>query len=468
MNPFEKTWTAARALLQETLPDDTFRRWIDVIRPLPESDETTLVLGVPDGYYREWLEENYLVSILDALRAVGETELAVRLAVDASRPRPQGTPAASAASADAEADDAEDAAAGAVSRPRAAKSRTCRNCGMDLNPANTFSAFVVGASNQFAHAAAEAVAAAPGKAYNPLFIYGGTGLGKTHLMQAIAHEIIASGKGNVCYTTSEAFTNDFIQATMTGGFAAFRKKYRAMDALLIDDVQFLAKKDKTLEEFFHTFNALYESQKQIVLTCDRPIAEIPDLPKRLVSRFEWGLKVEMETADLETRIAILRSKRDAMHLNASDETIDFIATHIKSNIRELEGALTRVTSYASLTRRPLSQETLEYLLRDNLAQEQRQALSAGQIQRTVTEHYDLRMSDMTSRDRHEAIAFPRQVAMYLCREMTDLSLPEIGRAFQKNHATVLHAVRAVEKKMKTDSTLRQGIISLQQRISRGN
>ncbi|MBQ7251163.1 MAG: chromosomal replication initiator protein DnaA [Kiritimatiellae bacterium] len=455
MKPYEKTWTAARALLQETLAEDTFRRWIDVIRPLPASDETTLVLGVPDGYYREWLEENYLASILDALRAVGETGIAVRLAVDADRPvDPAPAPEPFPPSAGA--------------RPRAAKGRACRNCGMDLNPGNTFSSFVVGASNQFAHAAAEAVAAAPGKAYNPLFIYGGTGLGKTHLMQAIAHEIIASGKGNVCYTTSEAFTNDFIQATMTGGFAAFRKKYRAMDALLIDDVQFLAKKDKTLEEFFHTFNALYESQKQIVLTCDRPIAEIPDLPKRLVSRFEWGLKVEMETADLETRIAILRSKRDAMHLNASDETIDFIATHIKSNIRELEGALTRVTSYASLTRRPLSRETLEYLLRDNLAAEQRQALTAEQIQRTVTEHYDLRMCDMTSRDRHEAIAFPRQVAMYLCREMTDLSLPEIGRAFQKNHATVLHAVRAVEKKMKTDSTLRQGIISLQQRVARGN
>jgi len=466
MKPYEKMWTAARALLKETLAEDTFRRWIDVIRPLPESDGATLVLGVPDGYYREWLEENYLASILDALHAVGEFDVAVRLAVDASRPAPapagEGTDAAGGLPA---------ASAAAEPRPRSrasSKPRACQNCGMALNPANTFSAFVVGASNQFAHAAAEAVAAAPGKAYNPLFIYGGTGLGKTHLMQAIAHEIIASGKGNVCYTTSEAFTNDFIQATMTGGFAAFRKKYRAMDALLIDDVQFLAKKDKTLEEFFHTFNALYESQKQIVLTCDRPIAEIPDLPKRLVSRFEWGLKVEMETADLETRIAILRSKRDAMRLNATDETIDFIASHIKSNIRELEGALTRVTSYASLTRRALSRETLEYLLRDNLAAEQRQALSAEQIQRTVTEHYDLRMSDMTSRDRHEAIAFPRQVAMYLCREMTDLSLPEIGRAFQKNHATVLHAVRAVEKKMKTDSTLRQSIISLQQRVARAN
>jgi len=331
----------------------------------------------------------------------------------------------------------------------------------------TFDNFIVGNSNKFAHAACTAVAEHPAQNYNPLFIYGPSGIGKTHLLYAVTNKIKKDKPDvKIIYVKGEDFTNQFISALAAAGTAEFRNKYRSCDVLLIDDIQFIADKERTQEEFFHTFNALYENQKQIVLTSDRPPSEIGNLQKRLVSRFEWGLPVEMEMADLETRVAILRSKRENLNLAVGDEAIQFIAEHIRTNIRKLEGALIRVAGYMSLTRNPkLTQELLEYLLRDAIEQESRAALTLENIQRAVAEHYDIRVGDMTGRQRPQSIAFPRQVAMYLCREMTDQSLPEIGRAFNRNHATVLHAVRTIGDRMKTDATLRQGILALQQRLN---
>ncbi len=449
-------WKKAREFLAEVLSPDIYERWIGVIDAAGDDlGDSQLTLTVPNDFYQDWLVENFMPHIRKALSAAGCENPAIHFAVDASRQLREmpeerlqgGVPPA----------------APAKSPSRKAAVRSC-NVGSPLNPKNTFENFVVGPSNTFAHAAALAVVEAPGRAYNPLFIHGGTGLGKTHLIQAMGDAVLKGKKGTVCYISSEKFTNEYIQAIQQHAIADFRKKYRGIDMLLIDDIHFLAGKEGIQEEFFHTFNTLYENQKQIVLTSDRPVSEIANLQKRLVSRFEWGLVTEMEMANLETRVAILRRKREQMDLQVPDDALFFIAEHIRSNIRKLEGSLLRVTSYLSLTKKALTQETLEYLLRDTLEQENQTALTIEGIQRLVAEHYDIRLGDMTSKQRPQNIAFPRQVAMYLCREMTGQSLPAIGNAFGRNHATVLHAHRLIGQKMKTDAALRQTILSLEQRL----
>ena len=449
-------WKKAREFLAEVLSPDIYERWIGVIDAAGDDlGESQLTLTVPNDFYQDWLVENFMPHIRKALSAAGCENPAIHFAVDASRQLREmpeerlqgGVPPAALAK----------------SPSRKAAVRSC-NVGSPLNPKNTFENFVVGPSNTFAHAAALAVVEAPGRAYNPLFIHGGTGLGKTHLIQAMGDAVLKGKKGTVCYISSEKFTNEYIQAIQQHAIADFRKKYRGIDMLLIDDIHFLAGKEGIQEEFFHTFNTLYENQKQIVLTSDRPVSEIANLQKRLVSRFEWGLVTEMEMANLETRVAILRRKREQMDLQVPDDALFFIAEHIRSNIRKLEGSLLRVTSYLSLTKKALTQETLEYLLRDTLEQENQTALTIEGIQRLVAEHYDIRLGDMTSKQRPQNIAFPRQVAMYLCREMTGQSLPAIGNAFGRNHATVLHAHRLIGQKMKTDAALRQTILSLEQRL----
>ncbi len=449
-------WKKAREFLAEVLSPDIYERWIGVIDAAGDDlGDSQLTLTVPNDFYQDWLVENFMPHIRKALSAAGCENPAIHFAVDASRQLREmpeerlqgGVPPA----------------APAKSSARKAAVRSC-NVGSPLNPKNTFENFVVGPSNTFAHAAALAVVEAPGRAYNPLFIHGGTGLGKTHLIQAMGDAVLKGKKGTVCYISSEKFTNEYIQAIQQHAIADFRKKYRGIDMLLIDDIHFLAGKEGIQEEFFHTFNTLYENQKQIVLTSDRPVSEIANLQKRLVSRFEWGLVTEMEMANLETRVAILRRKREQMDLQVPDDALFFIAEHIRSNIRKLEGSLLRVTSYLSLTKKALTQETLEYLLRDTLEQENQTALTIEGIQRLVAEHYDIRLGDMTSKQRPQNIAFPRQVAMYLCREMTGQSLPAIGNAFGRNHATVLHAHRLIGQKMKTDAALRQTILSLEQRL----
>jgi chromosomal replication initiator protein len=438
-------WAKACKHLAATLPKDVYDRWIAVIEPKSLTDDM-FVLSVANDFYQSWLVENYLPLLRSALASVSGTEFKIQFSVDPSKKAAQPEVVPSHEKTDAQ------------PLPQHARRQPL------LNPKYTFDSFVVGASNSFAHAASMAVAESPARAYNPLFIYGGVGLGKTHLMQAIGHYVFPRTKMTLCYTSCEAFFNDYIDALQRKSLVQFRKKYRNMDLLLIDDIHFLAGKERMQEEFFHTFNALFENHKQIVLTCDRPASEIPGLEQRLVSRFEWGLVTELEAPDVETRIAILRKKQEQLNLALPNEVILYMAEHVRSNIRRLEGALIRVASYASLTRRDISLENVEYLLRDTLDQEQHEALTIEAVQKTVAEYYDIRLGDMTSKQRPQAIAFPRQVAMFLCRTMTQQSLPAIGNAFGRNHATVLHACRVVSERLKGDSSFRQAVSVIKQRL----
>jgi chromosomal replication initiator protein len=337
-----------------------------------------------------------------------------------------------------------------------------------FNPSNSFQTFVVGSNNNFAHAAALAVAQTPGKAYNPLFLYGGVGLGKTHLLHAIGHHVLGEKKGaRVAYLSSERFTNEYIDGIQNNQLGRFRARYRQTDVLLIDDVQFLAGKERIQEEFFHTFNALHESRKQIVLTCDRPAGEIQNLQERLVSRFEWGLVTDLQPPDVEMRVAILRKKAQMMSVQLPDEIITFLASRIRTNVRRLEGALIRVASYATLTGKKISVETVESLLREILHEEGRHTLCIDTVQKKVAEHFDLRLADMTGKRRPENIAFPRQIAMYLSRQLTQKSLNAIGEAFGgRDHGTVLHACKTVKDRMEVDSQVRQVVGRLEAELMR--
>ena len=327
---------------------------------------------------------------------------------------------------------------------------------------------MVGNNNNFSYAAALAVAQAPGKSYNPLFLYGGVGLGKTHLLHAIGHHVAAHKKGaRVAYLSSERFTNEYIDGIQNNQLARFRKKYRQTDVLLIDDIQFLAGKERIQEEFFHTFNALHEAHKQIVLTCDRPASEIQNLEQRLVSRFEWGLVTDLQPPDVEMRLAILKKKAQIMGVELPEEIMNFLANRIRTNIRRLEGALIRVASYAALTGKKLGLEMVEGLLREILNEEGRYAVNIEVIQKKVAEHFDIRLADMTSRRRPENIAFPRQIAMFLARQMTDTSLSAIGDAFGgRDHGTVLHACRLVKDRMEVDANVRQVVSYLEKQLMR--
>jgi len=340
--------------------------------------------------------------------------------------------------------------------------------GLGFNPKNTFDTFVVGDNNSFARAAALAVAQSPGKSYNPLFLYGGVGLGKTHLLHAIGHHAAEhSRQAGVAYVTCEQFTNDYIDGIQNNQLARFRQKYRQTDVLLIDDVQFLAGKERIQEEFFHTFNALHEARKQIVLTCDRPVGELQNLEQRLVSRFEWGLVTDLQPPDVEVRLAILRKKAEIGGMELPEEIMSFLANRIRSNIRRLEGALIRVASYATLTSKKLSLELVESLLREILHEEGHHSTSIEVIQKKVAEHFDIRLADMSSKRRPENIAFPRQIAMFLSRQMTECSLSAIGEAFGgRDHGTVLHACRSVKDRMEVDSQVRGVVGRLEIQLSR--
>ncbi len=335
-----------------------------------------------------------------------------------------------------------------------------------LNPKYTFSTFVIGNSNRFAHAASLAVAEAPAKAYNPLFIYGGVGLGKTHLMHAIGHYILSQNKkAKVLYVTSEKFTNELINSIQTNKNVDFRNRYRNVDVLLIDDIQFIAGKESTQEEFFHTFNALHEANKQIIISSDRPPKEIPTLEDRLRSRFEWGLITDIQPPDLETRIAILKKKAELENLEVDDDVLEFIAKRIESNIRELEGALTRIMAYSSLTNSTLDVSIAEEALKDIISSRQPKKITPELIQKVVSNHYQLKMEDLKSRKRSRPIVYPRQIAMYLCREMTDLSLPKIGDLFGgRDHTTVIHACDKVATDIKEDLQMKRTINELIRQI----
>ncbi|VTQ81428.1 chromosomal replication initiator protein DnaA, partial [Hathewaya histolytica] len=335
-----------------------------------------------------------------------------------------------------------------------------------LNPKYTFNSFVIGNSNRFAHAASLAVAEAPAKAYNPLFIYGGVGLGKTHLMHAIGHYILQNNsKSKVVYVTSEKFTNELINSIKDDKNEEFRNKYRNVDVLLIDDIQFIAGKERTQEEFFHTFNALHEANKQIILSSDRPPKEIPTLEDRLRSRFEWGLITDIQAPDFETRIAILKKKADVDNLNIDNEVMVYIANKIKSNIRELEGALIRVVAYSSLTNKQINVDLAAEALKDIISNKQSKQITIDLIQDIVSSYYNLKIEDLKSARRTRNIAFPRQIAMYLCRKLTDMSLPKIGEEFGgRDHTTVIHAYDKISENLKKDETLEDIVNELAKKI----
>ena len=338
-----------------------------------------------------------------------------------------------------------------------------------INPRNTFENFVVGPGNQLAQAACVAVANAPAQAYNPLFLYGETGLGKTHLMHAVAHHTLERFPDlKIRYLSCEKFTNEFIRAIQENTLTQFRRNYREVDLLLIDDVQFLAGKERIQEEFFHTFNELFESQRQIVLTSDRPAGEINKLESRLLSRFQWGMVSDIQPPDLETRVAILSNKAAAMKADLSVEILEFLAKSVARNVRRMEGALTRVASYATLVKKPVDVETVGRLLHDILQEEALSRISIEKIQKKVTEYYHLRMADMVSRRRPNNIAFPRQVAMYLSRVLTDHSLQEIGDSFGgRDHGTVIHACKTVENMMDQDASVKRSVDYLTEQLSHG-
>ena len=347
--------------------------------------------------------------------------------------------------------------------PRAAvENESARN----LNPKYVFDSFVVGNSNRMAHAASLAVAESPAQAYNPLFLYGNSGLGKTHLMHSIGHFILdRNPEAKVLYVTSETFTNELINSIQNNKNEEFRNKYRNIDVLLIDDIQFISKKEGTQEEFFHTFNALYESSKQIIISSDRPPKEIKTLEDRLRSRFEWGLIADVQPPDYETRIAILQKKAERDHLVVPNEVNAYIAKNIASNIRELEGALTRIVAYATLTNQDISITLAENSLRDIFSENASTPLTTDLIQQVVAEHYNIRVEDIQGSKKPKNIAFPRQVSMYLCRKLLDISLPKIGDSFGgRDHTTVIHAISKIEKQLEVDPMLQKTIMQLEKEI----
>jgi len=452
-------WETVKCDLKGLFPEDVFQMWFQPMSCL-EAGEDTIVLGVPNDFAAIWIHDNYLDLISQRLRLSAGRMIHVSL-----KKIDQGPAAATAA---ARADTAAARGRAGVTKGRTTRYDERHAANSSLNPRNTFENFVVGPNNQLAHAAALAVAQAPAQAYNPLFIHGATGLGKTHLMHAIGHSILQRNpEAKVAYLSTEKFTNEYIPAIQENALTKFRQKYRNVDVLLVDDVQFLAGKERIQEEFFHTFNDLFESQKQIIISSDRPVTEIATLEARLVSRFQWGLSADIQSPDLETRVAILRTKAASLKVDLPAPVLEFMAQHIAKNIRRLEGALIKISSYSALTGKALDLPTAENLLKDVLMEEAQHRLNIEGIQKRVADHYQIRHSDMTSKRRPNAIAFPRQIAMYLSRQLTRHSLQEIGEAFGgRDHGTVIHAIKTVENMMETDDSVRGAVDFLKSQLSK--
>jgi chromosomal replication initiator protein len=444
-------WQRLSTALKPQVSPDTFKRWFSAVE-LVKATEDCLTFSVPNNIYQFWIESNHLSALQTAIASALGGPREIKFCPPAGSTGELGNSAVSVVES-------------APEPPR--DSRIAANA-LGLNPRNNFETFVVGPNNEIAHAASLAVAQSPARTYNPLFIYGGVGLGKTHLMQAIGQYVFAKKKSSkVMYLSSELFINEFIDAIQHNNLVKFRKRYRQADLLLIDDIQFLGGKERSQEEFFHTFNTLFDGHKQIVLSSDRPASEIANLEHRLVSRFEWGLTAELQPPDVETRMAILRKKARILQINLADQVFEFLANRIRTNVRRLEGALMRVASFASLSGKELTQEVIEHLLKDILQEEARNSVTIEQIQRRVAEHFDVRLADMTSKRRPANIAFPRQVAMYLARELTKASLNEIGEAFGgRDHGTVLHACKLVKRRMKELDSVRQTISFIDSSLKR--
>ena len=439
-------WETAKSELRNTLPRADYETWISSLQPLSILEGKILVLEAPSVLTEAWVNSNYAEMLRRQLTLVAGRNMDYRLtaSVDAAR---EVTPAPSPVA-------------------RASRQATASPAPA-IKATNTFDNFIVGPENEMAHGASLAVAKEPGHYYNPLFIHGPTGLGKTHLMHAIAHSVYAANpQARIAYISSETFTNDFIQALQTGSVASFRRRYRELDLLLIDDIHFLAGKESTQDEFFHTFNELHNNHKQVVLTSDRPASEIAKLQERLVSRFQWGMVCSIQAPGLETRIAILRKKAAARGLDLQPEIAEFIASRIARNVRNLEGAVTRIVGLVGMTRKPLELAQVEKLLHDILVEEASHTLTAEVIQRKVAEHYRIQMSDMTSKRRMQNIAFPRQVAMYLATQLTGMSLVSIGQAFGgRDHGTVIHARKTVVNQMEVDANVRRTVEYLRAQLS---
>lgn len=434
-------WSKACKQIQTILNRDTYERWIEVIEPV-SVENNTLILNVDNDFLKEWISDNYTDFIMTSLVASGApSDIQISFSVKTN---------------DAFADTPIEKG---KKEEYSAKKNTFKQKIPLLNKNFTFDNFVTGPSNSFAHAAALGVCQAPGRAYNPLFIYGQTGLGKTHLMQAIGHKVLETPGMSVRYVTTETLLNEYVDALKDGTIVKFRNKYRRTDVLLIDDIQFLGKRERLQEEFFHTFNTLYDSHKQIIMTSDRPTRDMQGIVEpRLVSRFDWGLVTEIESPDFETRLAILRYKQSLMNVSIADYLLTFIAENIKSNVRALEGALNRAIYFININPQVnLTVDNLRLLLKDQLNNEMQKDLSFNEIQKMVAEFYDIKLSDMTSKVRTRSLAAPRQVAMFICRKLTRASLPEIAKAFEKTHATIMYGCEAVQNRTQVEPDLLNAI-----------
>jgi len=442
-------WEKILAHLEARISPQTFATWFRPTR-LEAVKENLLTVRVPNPVFQKWLTT-------DGAHPVAEAQASLELAHFRIEFQPEPEAASRSFGMNGQPADA--------TKPQQAR-LDFDSTDYQLNPRYTFDTFVVGSANQFAHAAALAVAEQPSKAYNPLFLYGGVGLGKTHLMHAVGHVVRQRNPQlRITYLTAEKFTNEVIHALRFERMVGFRDKYRFVDLLLLDDIQFLAGRERTQEEFFHTFNALYDAQKQIVISSDAPPKEIPTLEERLRSRFEWGLIADIQAPDLETKIAILMKKAEHDGVPLPLEVAEYIARGIRSNIRELEGALIRLQAYSSLVGEQVSLQLAEKVLKTILAQQEKR-VSIEAVQRRVAEHFNLRPTDLKARSNARAIAYPRQVAMYIAKQLTGASLPELGRAFGgKHHTTVLHSINKIERLRKTDKDLAQQLHRLTDALS---
>jgi chromosomal replication initiator protein len=424
---FSAVWDQILQSLAEEIDASSFDIWFSMVK-FKTFRHNRVYVSVPNSLTKEWIESRYLDNLQNKIRTLTDQNIELVLNTESQ----------------------------------------IEKDGMftTFNHKYTFDTFVVGNSNRFAHAACYAVGESPSKAYNPLFIYGGVGLGKTHLMQAIGHHIMKKKRDySVVYVSSEQFTNELISSIKDDNMVGFRNRYRRVDVLLIDDIQFLAGKERTQEEFFHTFNTLYESNKQVVISSDRPPRNIPTLEDRLRSRFEWGLITDIQPPDLETRIAILRKKAQTEDFNVPYDVLDYIANYIDSNIRELEGALVRLVAFATITNKPLNMATASEALKDILPPPQPKKITIESIQKTVSQYYGLEVSELLSKKRNKQLVHPRQIAMYLCRRLTDASYPQIGEQFGgRDHTTVIHANEKVERDLQTDGELAAAIDDLSKKI----
>ena len=443
----QEIWKVVQGKIRNQIGEMNHSKWFSFVRPIKEEGDS-VVLGVPDKFFQDWIEESYLELIITELSTTTGRPIQVTIEVDPTLAKEVDKKITSGASAPA------------ISQP------TQNTTPSGLNPRYTFDRFVVGSGNQFAHAAAKAVADLPGGHYNPLFIYGGVGLGKTHLVSSIGLEILKKfPSSRVLYVTAESFMNEVIYGIRYDKMVEFRKKYRMnCDVLLMDDIQFLGGKERTQEEFFHTFNTLLESQKQIVVTSDRFPKDIQDIDDRLRSRFEWGLIADIQPPDLETRIAILKKKAESSRIRLPDDVAIFLATRIRSNIRELEGSLIRLSAYSSLYKTPITTQFAEQVL-SHIVNRNMTVCSIDSIQKLISDHFKVKVSDLKSPRRVKSFVVPRQVAMYFCKKHAGASFPEIGDKFGgKDHTTVMHACRKIESELITNLRLKEDIEFLEKKI----